>query len=278
MNLGNYNEKYYEKLIDKFFDGILNFLPDIITAAIIAVAGFFIIKLIAKLARKTMRKANMDFSLEKFFINCIKVIGYIIIIISVLAQLGISTTGIIACFSAGAAAVALALKDSLTNIASGIVLLFSRPFVTGDEIEFGGEKGIVNQIDIMHTKIITFDNRGLMVPNSVLSSTQVVNRTAMESRRIDITVPVSYDCDIELIKKVLYNTVTSNEYVLSEPEKPFIRLNTFSESSLDFIVKVWVRTENYWAAYHDIMESIVADFHKNSISIPYNQLDVHMIK
>ncbi len=267
-----------EKFFEKMWEFLGDILPNFIVAVLILVIGYFVTKLILKISKKGMNKANMDYSLEKFFLNCIRVICYILLIISALSQMGISTTGIIACFSAGAAAIALALKDSLANIASGIILLFSRPFVTDDIIEINDERGSVAQIDLMHTKIVTFDNRCITIPNSLISSMEVINYSAQPQRRIDITVPVDYSSDIELVKKVLMDTAKDNKLVLSKPEEPFIRVNSFSQSSVDVVVRVWVNSEDYWQVYHDMMESIMINLNKNKINIPFNQLDVHLVK
>lgn len=267
--------KNFNNVISEF---IKNVMPNFVLALVIVALGYFLTKLIIKIIKKAMERVGIDYSLEKFFLNCIRIACYIIIAISALSNMGISTTGLIACFSAGAAAVALALKDSLSNIASGIILLFSRPFVTGDFIEFGKNMGNVQQIDLMHTKIMTLDHKCVMIPNSLISSMEVVNYTSLPQRRIDITVPVGYNADIEQVKRVLLNTISNNDKVLSEPDEPFVRVNKFSESSIDFIVRVWVNIDDYWPVYHDLMENIKKDLDHNNISIPYNQLDVHLIK
>ena len=150
---------------------------------IILVGGYFATKAFTKVVRKGLDKANIDYSLSKFFINAIRIACYVVIVMSALSYIGISTTGLVAFFSAGAAAIALALKDSLSNIACGIILLFSKPFVTDDVIEINGERCTVLQIDLMHTKLLTADNRYIMIPNSAISSKEVVNFTAEDKRR-----------------------------------------------------------------------------------------------
>lgn len=267
-----------EKFVDKMVDFLIGAIPGVAVALAIVILGYFLTKIIVMLSRKGMDKAGLDFSLKKFFLNCIRVVCYIIILISALSTLGVSTTGLIACFSAGAAAVALALKDSLSNIASGIILLFSRPFVTGDFIEFGSNMGNVQQIDLMHTKVMTLDHKCVMIPNSVISSMEVVNYTSLPQRRIDITVPIGYDADIEQVKSILLETVSSDNRVLSEPDVPFVRVKEFSESSVDFIVKVWVKADDYWPVYYDLIENIKKTLDSNNVPIPYNQLDVHLVK
>lgn len=265
-----------EKILNKVTEFISNVWENVLIAVIILVAGYFLTKLLMKIIKRWLDKSNMDFSLEKFILNTVRVICYIVLIISALSQLNISTTGLIACFSAGAAAIALALKDSLSNIACGIILLFSRPFVTGDVIEIEGDVCTVLQIDLIHTKVQTFDNKCIVIPNSVVSNEKVVNCSAMEKRRVDIKVPVSYNADIENVKKIITQVALNNKKVLPLPEKPFIRMNSFNESSVEILVKVWTNTQDYWDVYYDMQEDIKKALEENNITIPFNQLDVHI--
>lgn len=245
---------------------------------IILVGGYFATKAFTKIIRKGLEKSNIDYSLAKFLVNSIKIACYVVIIMSALSYIGISITGLVAFFSAGAAAIALALKDSLSNIACGIILLFTKPFVTDDVIEINGERCTVLQIDLMHTKVLTADHRYIMIPNSVISSKEVVNFTAEDKRRLDFHVPVDYSADIDVVKKVLMDVALSNEKVLTDEEMPFVRLNSLGDSALDMIVKVWVKTDDYWDVYHDMYEGMKKALDQNNIAIPYNQLDVHITK
>ena len=271
-------EKFFThawKVILRFFE---NFnWEGLLIMIIILVGGYFATKAFTKVVRKGLDKANIDYSLSKFLINAIRIACYVVIVMSALSYIGISTTGLVAFFSAGAAAIALALKDSLSNIACGIILLFSKPFVTDDVIEINGERCTVLQIDLMHTKVLTYDHRYIMIPNSVISSKEVVNFTAEDKRRLDFNVPVDYSADIEEVKKVLMDVALSNEKVIKE-DMPFVRLNALGDSSLDFAVRVWVKTEDYWDVYHDMIESMKKALDRNNIAIPYNQLDVHITK
>lgn len=266
-----------EKFIEKTFESIWGILPNLFVAIVILIGGFFLTKLLLHIANRYMEKGKMDFSLKKFFLNVIKIACYILLIITSLGQLGISTTGILACFSAAAAAIALALKDSLSNIASGIILLFSRPFVTGDFIQIGEEMGTVLQIDLIHTKIQTVDNKGIMIPNGIISSSEVINFSQMDKRRVDVTVPIAYGSNIQQVKDVITKTVSVIEYVDSEPA-PFVRVVEISDSSVDIAVRVWADTDKYWDVYHDMLEKIMSALEKEGITIPFNQLDVHLVK
>ena len=259
-------EKFFThtwKVVSRFFE---NFnWEGLLIMIIILVGGYFATKAFSKVVRKGLDKANIDFSLSKFLVNAIKIACYVVIIMSALSYIGISTTGLVAFFSASAAAIYLGL-------------LFTKPFVTDDVIEINGERCTVLQIDLMHTKVLTADHRYIMIPNSVISSKEVVNFTAEDKRRLDFHVPVDYNADIEEVKKILMDVALSNDKVITEDEMPFVRLNALGDSSLDMVVKVWVKTEDYWDVYHDMIESMKKALDRNNIAIPYNQLDVHITK
>ncbi len=248
-------------------------------ALIIVAIGLIVIKIIVNISKKVMVKVGMDKSLCSFFSRCIKITGYIIISISALSELNVSTTGIIAGFSAAAAALALALKDSLSDIASGIVILFTRPFITGDFIEFGDHKGFVEKIDIMHTYIRTYDDTNVVIPNSNITGTEVNNYTKNPEIRVELFVPVGYDADIDEVKKVIFETIKNIDNIIeNETFSPKVKLENFGESSVNLAVRVWTQFENYWNVYYGLTEGIKKAFDSNNIPIPYNQLDIHIQK
>lgn len=269
--------------LNQLWKTIVKFLQNfnweaLFVTVVILVGGFLLTKALVKIVKKGLDKSSIDFSLVKFLVNVIKFSCYIIVVMTALSYIGISTTGLVAFFSAGAAAIALALKDSLSNIACGIILLFTKPFVTDDVIEINGESCTVLQIDLMHTKVLTPDHRCIMIPNSVISSKEVVNYTARPTRRLDFHIPIDYNADIDEVKKILMNVALSNDKVITDEEMPFVRLNALNDSSVDVVVKVWVKTDDYWTVYHDMYEAIKKSLDENKISIPYNQLDVHIEK
>ncbi len=264
----------FEKMFDWSFDLVIKLL----TTVLIIVIGLLAVKLILKLTRKAMEKAGIDKSLISFFQRCIRIGCYVIILISALSELGISTTGIIAGFSAAAAALALALKDNLSDIASGIVILFTRPFVTGDFIEFEEYKGFVQKIDLMNTNILTYDDTNVIIPNSKITSSQVNNYTANPQIRVQIFVPVPYSADFEKVKRIILNTINNTDNILTDEKyEPSVRLERYVESSMEVIARCWVNFENYWTVYYSLMEEIKKALEKNEITIPFNQLDVHIL-
>ncbi len=248
-----------------------------ITAAIVFIVSTVVLLIATKILSKALRKTKLDISLQKFFIKTINIVGIVVILICALSTAGISTTGLIAGFSAAGAAVALALKDSLANIAGGIVLLITHPFVTGDFIEIGDKSGTVQQIDILQTTLITPDNKTVVIPNGMLSSDEVTNYTKAQTRRVDLSVSVSYDSDIELAKKSVLKAADREDKVLKDEKPPFVRVSQYSDSSVDLSVRVWCKTEDYWDVYFDMTESIRECFKQDGIEIPYQHIDVNIV-
>lgn len=250
--------------------------PPIIMALVVLVAGLIVLFIVAKILKKALSRTTLDISLQKFFVKTLNIVGFVLILICALSTAGVSTTGLIAGFSAAGAAVALALKDSLSNIAGGIVLLITHPFVTGDYIEIGDYSGTVKEIDILQTTLLTPDNKTIVIPNGLLSSDEVVNYTKEPTRRVDLTVSVSYDNDIELAKKSVLKAAEGISLVLSDPQ-PFVRVSEYSDSSVNLAVRVWCKTEDYWDVHFAMIEKMRESFEKDGIEIPYQRLDVNIV-
>lgn len=200
---------------------------------------------------------------------------YIFVVVAGLNSIGVSTSGIVAALSAGAVAVAVALKDSLSNVAGGILLLLSPRFATGDYIAAGGDEGTVLTVDLLHTTVLTFDKRQVSIPNGVLINSHITNYSREESRRVEVNFPISYEADMETAKRVASETIGNHPLVLTDPE-PFVRVGGYEDSSVKLVIRVWCKTEDYWTVYYDLMEQIRVAFDKNGIEIPFNQLDVHI--
>lgn len=262
--------------MQKIFDWIATG-PSVIISVIVFIVGMILLTIIAKIFKKALKKTKLDVSLQGFFIKTTYTIGIILLLICALATAGISTTGLIAGFSAAGAAVALALKDSLANIAGGIVLLITHPFVTGDYIEMGDKEGKVSRIDIFQTVLVTNDNKTVVIPNGLLSSDAVVNYTKQEKRRVDIKIPVSYDSNIEAAKKSVLKAAANQEKVLKDADEPFVRVSEYNDNSVVLDVKVWCKTDDYWDVYYAMTESIRNCFKEDNIEIPYQRIDVCMV-
>ncbi len=251
--------------------------PKLLVAVVVFVLGVSALLIVSKIIEKAMSKTKLDISLQKFFVKTINITGFVLILICSLSTAGISTTGLIAGFSAAGAAVALALKDSLGNLAGGIVLLATHPFVTGDFIEMGDKSGTVQQIDILQTTLLTPDNKTVVIPNGLLSSDEVINYTKEESRRVDLIIPISYDNDVEKAKKSIVKVANAQEKILKDKDI-FVRVSEYSDSCVNLAVRVWCKTDNYWDVYFDMMEKIRESFKEDSIEIPYQRIDVHVVE
>lgn len=268
-----------KELWTEFKTSIIKYMPDLVSALVIAVVGIVIAIFAVRIARKAMAHRKVDPSLSAFICKAVRILIYVFTLLAAMSALKISTTGLIAFFSAAAAAVALALKDKLSDIASGIVILFTKPFVTGDFIEFGSRSGFVEKIDVMHTNLRTYDGTNIIVPNSVISSSEVNNYTAQPQTRVTVHVPIPYDADVQKVKAVLLKTLLTQENILTdEAHKPGVCLDKYEESSLDFVARCYVNFKDYWSVYHSLTERIKSALDENGITIPFNQLDVHLIK
>lgn len=264
--------------ITKFWNVGYEFLFRIGGSILIVVIGFFAARLIAYLFGKAMMKTNIDVSLINFFKRVIRIVCYVIIAISALSNLEISTTGIIASFSAVAAGFALALKDSLSDIASGVVILFTRPFKTGDFIEFDDHKGFVEKIDLMHTYMRTYDDTNVIIPNSNITTTKVTNYTTNPEVRVQVFIPIAYEADFDKVKEIVVDRMKKTDKVILDIDKftPVVRLESYQESSLEVIARCWVNFKDYWTVYYSLTENIKKDLEANDLVIPFNQLDVHL--
>ena len=256
----------------------LSFILPLLKAAIIVAVGHFLIKYLIKLLDRAFGRTKLDESLVKFLEKTADIVLHVLVVISALNAVGVSTTGIIAALSAVAAAVALALKDSLSNIAGGILLLVSPRFATGDCIEVNGDIGTVLDIDMMHTVIRTFDNRHAVIPNGILVNSRLINYSQEPKRRVDLTFTVSYDNDTELAKRLICETMEKHPLVIAEngDEAPFARVSGYGDSAVEITARAWCRSENYWDVHFDLKEQVRRAFDENGITIPYNQLDVHV--
>lgn len=263
-------------------DDLINFLTNskwvlpIIKMLLILVIGHFAIVFLLKAMKKALSKSDIDRSIIRFSVKTANIILHILILLSALNTIGVSTNGILATFSAAAIAVSLALKDSLSNVAGGILLLISPCFSTGDYISANGEAGTVLSIDLLHTRIQTVDGKIVNMPNGVLINQSIVNFTGNGLRRVDIIFPIPYEIDVEVAKNAAMEVLKSNEMVLTEPEAPFARVKDYGDSAVNILVRAWCEGKNYWALYFDLTEQVREKFGQNGIDIPFNQLDVHI--
>lgn len=248
---------------------------NILASIMIFIIGYFLIKLICKILINIIYATKLDNAVGGFIVAILRVVLWIVLAFSVVSMLGLSGNSFLVAASTVALAVGMALKDSLSNIANGIIIIMTKPFKKGDHIKVGGSEGIVKAIKILTTEIFTFDNKKVIIPNSTIVNSELTNFTANPTRRIDLILGVSYESDIKLVKKVLYKILAEHDLVLDVP-KPVVVLKEFNQSSIDFQIKYWAKTDNYYQVLGEVNELIIEEFRLNNIEIPYNKLDVYV--
>ena len=265
-----------QKWIDKGYDIIIDFGPKVLAAIAIWVIGSWVIKTITTGFRKTMTIREFDPSLQKFLLNLIGWILKIILIIVLLGTLGIETTSFAAVLAAGGLAIGLALQGSLGNFAGGVLIMIFKPIKIGDLIEAQGEVGVVKEIEIFTTKLIGLSNKEIIIPNGALSNGNIINYSTEGTRRVDLVFGVGYDSDIKQTKDVLMTVITSHPKVLQNPA-PTVNVKELADSSINFAVRPWCKTEHYWEVYFDITEQTKEALDAADIEIPYPH-SVHISK
>lgn len=255
-----------------------NFTVGKILAAVIAfVVCYLIMRIVMRLFDRVMRRVTLDDTLKKIIRIFIKLILYFITAMIVIDALGVSVTSLLAAFSVVGLAASLAVQDSLSNLASGIMLMVSKPFKLGDYVDIDDVGGTVKMIGLIHTRITTVDNKMIYVPNSKIISTKIINYTTQDKRRVDLEISASYDAPIALVRTSLLESVATVGKFLDEPDPPFAAISSFDDSSICYIVRAWVKTGDYWPARYALLEQIKADFDRHGIEMTYNHLNVHMI-
>ena len=247
----------------------------VVTALAIFLIGKYIVRLVVKATATVMQKQEVDKTLETFICNLVRTVLMVVVVIAAIGAIGIETTSFIAIFGAAGLAVGLALQGSLSNFASGVLIVLFRPYRVGDWIEAAGISGSVEEVQILTTILKTGDNKQIIVPNSQIMGSIITNYSANDTRRVDMVIGVSYDDDIDKVRKTLEELIAAEERVLPEPA-PTIAVSALADSSVNFVVRPWVKTSDYWGVMFDLTEAIKKRFDKDDISFPFPQQDVHL--
>ncbi len=263
--------KWFEELPTKLLDS----MPKIIGAAVIIIIGWFFSKLCGKLLIKIMQKNNVDESVHHFLKSMLVVSMRIVFVLFALSVLGFDISSFAAAIGAAGITAGLGLQGLISQFASGIEIMFNKPFKAGDFIELESISGKVEEIHFMNTTLLTVDNKRIVVPNSHITSNNLINYTAQKTRRIDFKFSIGYGDDITKAKEIVSKAVEDCPYTLNEPA-PRIAVGGHGESSVIIDTLVWCNSEDYWSAFYDMQERVKLDFDKAGINIPYNQLDVHI--
>ncbi len=250
---------------------------NIVMAVAIFLVGKFVVKMVVKFAKKIMVKAKVDNILVNFIASIISTILLLFVVIAALDQLGVATTSLIALIGAAGLAVGLALQGTLQNLASGVMLIIFRPFNDGDFVEAAGVSGVVEAIGIFTTTMRTGDNREIIIPNGEIFGGTITNYSKRATRRVDMVFGIGYDDDIKKAKDILIKILDEDERVLKDPA-PLVAVGELADSSVNFNVRPWCTTGEYWNVYYDIHEKVKLTFDAEGISIPYPQMDIHQDK
>ena len=266
-----------ENYVDQAMPGVLDFALDVILALVVFLVGTRIIKWIVKLLTKSMQKANVEQGVVTFVGSVCKYVLYFVLILMILAQFGVTASSVIAVLGSAGLTLGLALQGSLSNFAGGVLILLLKPFVVGDYIIENADKqeGTVTEITIFYTKLLTVDNKAIMIPNGTLSNTSIVNVTAMNKRRLDLRFSVSYDSDIQKVKEILSRVAIGDKDVLKD-EDSNVFVSELKDSGIEMGVRCWVKTEAYWPTRWRITENIKLEFDKAGVTIPFPQMEITM--
>jgi len=264
-----------QALMDAFMNFLVEKGPGIVGALVTLIIGLWIVGKISGGIRKAMGKSNMDEMLAKFLAGIIGMALKIVLFITVLGMVGVETTGFAAILAAAGFAVGMALSGTLGNFAAGVMLLLFRPFKTGDFVEAGGHAGVIEEITLFMTQMRTGDNKQILIPNGSITGGSITNYSAKPTRRVDLVIGIGYDDDIKKAHDVLNKILGEKDYVLKDPAWT-VAVSELGDNSVNFVVRPWVKSADYWSAYFDLTETIKLTFDAEGISFPYPQRDVHL--
>lgn len=265
--------------ISKYTDLAIMYASEYGLKIIVAIAIFFIGKFIVKkimtIMKNIMTKANVDRTLAEFLANVIYFTLLIVVILASLNTLGINTTSFLAVFGAASLAIGLALKDSLSNIGAAVLIIIFRPFNVGDYIDAAGASGTIEEINLFSTIMVTPDNKTIMIPNASVIGSNITNYSNKPTRRVSLVFGIDYNDDLKLAKETLMQIIKEDKRVLQEPA-PFVAVGELADNSVNFVFRVWVKTEEYWDVHFDMLEKVKLAFDDKGISIPFPQMSIHL--
>lgn len=263
------------KVLDTLTVWVTQYSVKLVAAILIIIIGRWISRRISRLLGRLLDKNNVDVTLVRFAENLTYYALIVVVLIAAVGQLGINTTSFLTIVGAAGLAIGLALKDSLSNFAAGVMLTLFRPFRVGDFVEAGGVTGTVQGITIFNTVLNTPDNQKVIIPNGIITSDVITNVTANDTRRVDLVIGIGYSDDIAKAKKIVSDLLQKEKRVLSDPA-PVIAVSELADSSVNLVVRPWVKTGDYWTVRFDLTEEIKNSFDEAGISIPFPQQDVHL--
>ncbi|NIY94150.1 small-conductance mechanosensitive channel MscS [Vibrio diazotrophicus] len=258
-------------------DLFIQYGVNIVSAILILIIGNIIVKAVAGSVAKVLHKKEMDKAVVEFIHGLVRYVLFVIVLIAALGRVGVETASVVAVIGAAGLAIGLALQGSLSNFAAGVLIVGFRPFKSGDYVEVSGVAGSVEAIQIFQTILKTPDNKMVVVPNGAIIGGSITNYSRHATRRVDLVIGVSYKADLQLTKKVIRETLEKDSRILKDPDIT-IGVLALADSSVNFVVRPWCKTEDYWGVYFDSMQEIKEALDANGIEIPFPQMDVHLNK
>ena len=260
----------------KMLERLQNMLPNIIAAAVIMLVGHFVNKFTLKMMSKGLDMKHVDNTVHKFLMSVVRVTILVLFSVMALSALNVPMSSILAAIGTAGITIGLALKDSLSNIAGGFIIMFAKPFKCGDYVVINKEEGTVDMINILYTRLLTIDNRAVFIPNSVASKSTVVNLTDEPMRRLELKFQISYSDDHNKAIEVIKDVLAADERIFDEPDAPMVVISEHADSAIVLLMRAWINTDVYWDVRFDLLKKVKEAFDANSITIPYGQLDVHI--
>lgn len=249
----------------------------VFSAVIVAVVSLLVIKVLTSLLDRALRRSKMEDALKKLLRTLFKSALWFVAVIVVLGCLNIEVTSLVAVLSVIGLAFSLALQNFLSNAAGGMQILASHPFKSGDYVEAGGCSGTVSEIGMFYTRLATYDNKLVQIPNSSIVSSNIINYSAQANRRVDLTVSASYDAPLELVLSTLVGLAQAHQLVLDNPA-PAAHVNSYGDSAIEYALRVWCATGDYWTVYNDLIDGVKPAFDKAGIQMSYPHVNVHMVE
>ena len=266
-----------EQTVESTINTLTAYGLKVIAALVILFVGLWLAKKVKTLFTKAFIEREVDATLVKFFANILHGAVVVFVAIAAIGKLGVETTSFAAVVASAGLAIGLALQGSLSNFASGVLLILFKPFKVGDAVKTGGEMGVVVEVGLLATELKTFDNIKMVMPNSTILNGPITNFSANPTRRIDLTIGVSYGDDLNKAKQIIVDLIEADERILKEPA-PQVMVANLGESSVDFVVRPWVNSSDFWSTKCDLTQKIKETFDKEGINIPFPQRDVHLIQ
>ena len=269
--------QFFKDLWATIYGFAVNNFTRILMFFVVLIVGAILLKIAINIFRNAINRSKLKGTAGNFLITLVKIALVILYVILLLSMLGVDTTSLVAIFSVLTLAISLAVQDVIANLASGITLVVTKPFEEGDYADIGGTAGTVEKISITCTKLKTTDNKVVTIPNSTVTTSVIINYSTKETRRVDLTFSVAYGSDVEKVKALILGVIEKHELILKDPA-PLVRLSEHAASSLDFVTRVWTKNSDYWTVNFDLKEQVLAVLEENNISIPFPQMDVHVVQ